>query len=90
MWQHFWPGGPAVAYAVITASALLGAATQAPLTALVLVLELTGNTEPIIVPMVLATGLATLVVRQVDGYSIYSARLQRRDVTTEPVNAIHS
>ena len=90
LWQHVWPGGPVVAYAVITAAALLGAATQAPLTALVLVLELSGNTEPIILPMVLATGLATLVVRQVDGYSIYSARLQRRDVTTEPVDAIHS
>jgi len=89
-WEHVWPGGPVVAYSVITGAALLGATTQAPLTALVLVLELTGNTGPLIAPMVLATGLATLVVRQVDGHSIYSARLPRRDVTTEPVDASHS
>ena len=91
LWQHLWAGGPVQAYAVITAAALLGAATQAPLTALVLLLELTGGaTEPVVVPMVLATTLATWVVRQVDGYSIYSARLPRRDVTTEPIDALHS
>ena len=91
LWQHVWAGGPVQAYAVITAAALLGAATQAPLTALVLLLELTGGaTEPVVVPMVLATTLATWVVRQVDGYSIYSARLPRRDVTTEPIDALHS
>jgi CIC family chloride channel protein len=90
VWEQLWPGGPVAAYAVVTAAALVGAAMQAPLTGLVLVLELTGSTEPLIVPMVLATTLATLVVRHIDGYSIYSARLPRRDVTTEPVDAIHA
>ena len=90
LWGHVWPGGPVAAFAVITAAALVGAATQAPLTGLVLVLELTGNAESLIVPMVLATTLASLVVRHLDGYSIYSARLQRRDVMTEPVDAIHA
>jgi hypothetical protein len=29
--------------------------------------------------MMAATAIATLLVRQIDGYSIYSARLPRRD-----------
>ena len=48
---------------------------QAPLAALALVLELTGTATNIMVPMVVATVLATAVSRHVDGYSIYSARL---------------
>ncbi len=90
LWQHVWPGGPVAAYAVITAAALVGAATQGPLSSLVLVLELTGSTEHLIAPMVLATALATLVVRHLDGYSIYSARLPHRDPSTEPVDAVHA
>ena len=79
LWEHLWPGGPVAAFALITAAALIGAAMQAPLSGLVLVAELTGTTESLLVPMVLATALATLAVRQIDSYSIYSARLQRRD-----------
>jgi CIC family chloride channel protein len=55
-----------------------------------LVLELTTGTRALVVPMVLATALATLVVRHVDGYSIYSARFPRRDATTEPVDPVHA
>jgi H+/Cl- antiporter ClcA len=80
LWQHLWAGGPVQAYAVITAAALLGAATQAPLTALVLLLELTGGAiEPVVVPRVLAPTLATWVVRQVD--DTRSTALACHDVT---------
>ena len=60
---------------MIGAAAMIGAAMQAPLSGLVLVLELTHSGFGIMVPMIAATVLATLVVRWVDGYSIYSARL---------------
>lgn len=90
LWQDVWPGGPVAPYAVITAAPLVGAATQGTLTGLVLVLELTEGTEHLIVPMVLATALATLVVRYIDGYSIYIARLPHRDPSTEPVDAVHA
>lgn len=42
---------------------------------LALVIELTHTADTLIVPMVVATVLATLVTRYLDGYSIYSLRL---------------
>ena len=74
-WSHLWPGSPAGAYAVIGATAMIGAGMQAPLAALTLVLELTHTGFSIMVPMLVATAVATLVARHLDGYSIYSARL---------------
>ena len=74
-WGHLWPGVPVGAYAVVGAVALAGAAMQAPLAALVLVVELTGGGTRLIVPMLAATVLSTMVCRHLDGYSIYSARL---------------
>jgi H+/Cl- antiporter ClcA len=77
-WSLAWPGSPAGAYAVVAAAAMLGAAMQAPLTGLVLMLELTSGGFGIVVPMVAATVTATVVARKVDGYSIYTARLRAR------------
>jgi chloride channel protein, CIC family len=45
----------------------------------VLVLELTHSGFSLAIPMMAATAIATLLVRQIDGYSIYSARLPRRE-----------
>jgi Amidohydrolase len=58
------------------AAAMLGAAMQAPLTGLVLVLVLTCGGFGILVPVVAATVAATVVARQVGGYSICTARLR--------------
>jgi H+/Cl- antiporter ClcA len=74
-WSLLWPGTPVGVYALIGAAAMLGAGMQAPLTALVLVLELTDTGFALMVPLVIATALATVVARRVDGYSIYSGRL---------------
>jgi CIC family chloride channel protein len=74
-WSQLWPGAPLGSYAVIGAAAMVGAGMQAPVSALVLMVELTHTTDTLIVPMVIATGLATLVARTLDGYSIYTARL---------------
>jgi CIC family chloride channel protein len=74
-WNLFWPGSPPGAYALVAAAALLGAAMQAPLASLALVLELTHSGFQIMVPMVAATVTATIVSRYIDGYSMYSARL---------------
>jgi H+/Cl- antiporter ClcA len=57
---------------------------QTPLAALALMIELTRTTDTLIVPMIAATALATVVVRYLDGYSIYSSRLPRR---SEPAPA---
>jgi len=77
-WIHFWPGTPVGAFALIGAAAMIGASMQAPLAGLVLVLELTHGGFDLVIPMMTATALATLIVRQIDGYSIYSARLPQR------------
>ncbi len=74
-WNLLWPGSPDGAYALVGAAALLGAAMQAPLAGLALILELTHSGFQIMVPMLAATVTATIVSRYIDGYSIYSARL---------------
>lgn len=77
-WNLLWPASPSGAFAMIGAAAMTGAAMQAPLAALALVLELTGTGSGLIVPMAAATVTATAVAFYVDGYSIYSARLPSR------------
>jgi H+/Cl- antiporter ClcA len=74
-WSWLWPGAPVGSYALIAAAAMIGAAMQTPLAALALVVELTRTADTLIVPMVIATMLATAVARHLDGYSIYSSRL---------------
>jgi chloride channel protein, CIC family len=83
LWIHLWPGSPAGAFAVVGAAAMIGAVMQAPLAGLVLVLELTHGGFNLAIPMMCATVIATLIVRQVDGYSIYSARLPQREASAE-------
>jgi H+/Cl- antiporter ClcA len=60
---------------MIGAAAMIGAGMQAPLAALALVLELTHSGFALMVPMAVATVIATAITRWIDGYSIYSARL---------------
>jgi len=74
-WSLAWPGSPSGAFAMVGAAAMIGAAMQAPLSGLALVLELTHSGFGLMVPMMAATILATLVAFHIDGYSIYSARL---------------
>lgn len=78
-WLELWPGTPVAAFALVGAAALSGAAMQAPVAAAVLVLELTGRSEPVLVPLLLATALATTVARYLDGYSVFSARLPSKE-----------
>jgi H+/Cl- antiporter ClcA len=84
LWLHLWPGAPLGAFAMVGAAAMIGAVMQAPLAGLVLVLELTHSGFNLAVPMMAATVIATLLVRQVDGYSIYSARLPPHDAGVAP------
>ncbi len=78
VWTHFWHGTPIGAFALIGAAAMIGATMQAPLAGLVLVMELTHSGFSLVIPMVTATLIATFIGRQIDGYSMYSARLPRQ------------
>ncbi|NNN02532.1 MAG: chloride channel protein [Acidimicrobiaceae bacterium] len=78
-WAHLWPGAPVGACALVGAAAMIGSSMQAPLAALALVTELTHSGLGVMIPMIAATTIATLVVRTLDGYSIYTARLPRHE-----------
>lgn len=83
-WSQLWPGGPVGAYAMIGAAAMMGSAMQAPLAGIALLVELTHSGFALLPPMIAATVGATLLARQVDGYSIYSARLAAHPGTRRP------
>jgi H+/Cl- antiporter ClcA len=78
-WSELWPGAPLGSYAIIGGAAVLGAAMQGPLAAIVLLLELTHHADGLMVPVLLAVVGATLVARIMGAPSIYSARLSAPD-----------
>ena len=86
-WNMLWPGAPPGAFALVGAASMLGAAMQAPLAALALLVELTGTGFGLMVPMAAATMTATAVAFYIDGYSIYSARLPARRPGGQPTSA---
>lgn len=75
VWQYIWPGSPIGVFGIIGACAVLAASTQGPVSAVVLVIELTRRLETLIVPTILATAGAVLVARLLEHRSIYSARI---------------
>ena len=74
-WLQIWPGTPLGSYAVIGGAAVLAAGMQAPLAAVVLLLELTHKVDGLMVPMLIAVAEATIISRVMNARSIYSARL---------------
>ncbi len=74
-WTQLWPGAPLGAYAIVGGAAVLGAAMQGPLAAVVLLLELTHRADSLMVPVLLAVVEATVLARVLGAPSIYSARL---------------
>jgi H+/Cl- antiporter ClcA len=79
-WSWWWPGVPPGLFALVGATAVLAATTQGPISAVVLMMELTGRDRSFIVPVLLAVSTATLVSRTVEMRSIYDARLTDEQV----------
>jgi H+/Cl- antiporter ClcA len=77
IWDHVWQGASMGSCAVIGACAFLAAASQGPVSALVMVLELTRHVDTTMAPMLLAVTGAMLAARKFDARSIYSIRLER-------------
>jgi CIC family chloride channel protein len=75
-WVHLWPGARIGSYTIIGGGAFLAAAMQGPLSAVVLVLELTRNFDSLMAPTLLAVAEATVIARRLGAPSIYSARLR--------------
>jgi CIC family chloride channel protein len=79
-WSWAWPGVPPGLFAIIGGAAVVAATTQGPISAVVLMMELTGRDRSFIVPLVLAVATATLVARTIEMRSIYDARLTDEEV----------
>ena len=71
--------GPVGAYALVGMGALVAGATHAPLTAILIIFELTYDYE-LIVPLMAACILSTLASRQLDKANIYTHKLLRRGI----------
>ena len=79
-WSWLWPGVPAGEFALVGAAAVLAATTQGPISAMVLLMELTGRDRSFIVPLLLGVVTATLISRTIERRSIYDARLTDEQV----------
>jgi CIC family chloride channel protein len=73
-------GVPLGLSAVLGAGAVLAATTQGPISAVVLMIELTGRDRSFMAPLLLAVITATLVSRMIEPRSIYDARLSDKEV----------
>jgi CIC family chloride channel protein len=79
-WSSVWPGVPPGLFAIVGAAAVLAATTHGPISAIVLVMELTARDRSFILPLVLAVVTATIVARTLDPRSIYDARFSKREI----------
>jgi CIC family chloride channel protein len=70
------------AYALVGMAATTAASIHAPLTAAVLVFELSGD-YAMVVPLILATAVSTSLSRAIGGESVYATELRRRGVRWE-------
>ncbi len=78
--------GPAGAYALVGMGAVFAGAARAPITAVIIMFELTGD-YTIILPLMLAIVVATGVSKFLMHDTIYSAKLRRRGVDMSPARA---
>ena len=80
-------------YALIGMAAATAASIHAPMTAAVMVFELSGD-YGVVLPLLLATAVATAVSRAAGSQSVYEAELQKRglawDVTLEGRRLVNS
>ena len=79
-WNSIWPGVPPGLFAVLGAGAVLAATTHGPISAVVLVMELTGQDRSFVLPLLLIVVTATIVARTLDSRSIYDARFSKQEI----------
>ncbi len=80
-------GGPASAYALVGMAAVFAGGARAPITAVVIVFELTGEYS-LILPLMLAVVVASAVAGAITSDTVYTAKLLRRGIDIdEPADA---
>jgi CIC family chloride channel protein len=73
---------PPGAYAMVGMAAFFSSAAHAPITAILILFEMTGDYD-IILPLMLATVVSTLISRMLSRDSIYTLKLTRRGIHLE-------
>jgi chloride channel protein, CIC family len=79
--NRFLPGGvaPQGAYSLVGMAAVFSGAARAPITAIIIVFEMTRN-YAIILPVMIAVVVSTFVAQRLNRESIYTIKLKRRGV----------
>jgi CIC family chloride channel protein len=79
--HHLLPGltGPAGAYGLVGMGAVFAGAARAPITAVIIIFELTGDYR-IILPLMFAIALAAGISNRLSGDTIYTLKLRRRGI----------
>ncbi len=70
-WSYLAPSTDKRSYAVLGVAGVLAASTQAPISTLAFVLELTRTTEPLLVPMMIVIAEASLIYRRFESKTTY-------------------
>ncbi len=87
--HHFFPGitAPPGAYSLVGMAAFFSGAAHAPITAILMLFEMTGNYH-IILPLMLATVISNILSAFINPESIYIRKLTRRGVYLRPGHEI--
>ena len=82
--HSWWPAltGPAGAYALVGMAAVFAGAARAPITAVLIVFEMS-NDYRLILPLMMATVISTLLAEHLFRESIYTLKLTRRGIRLE-------
>lgn len=88
--DSFWPTATAGtgAYALVGMGAVVAAATHAPITAILIIFELTGS-YTIILPLMISCIIATLLSTRFQPASIYTLKLLRRGIDIHRGQAVN-
>jgi CIC family chloride channel protein len=78
---------PEGAFALVGMAAVFSAAARAPITAIIIVFEMTRN-YAIILPLMMAVVVSTLIAQRLSHESIYTLKLMRRGVDIHPQEAV--
>jgi CIC family chloride channel protein len=70
---------PSGAYAVVGMAAVFAGAARAPITAIIIIFEMTRDYE-VILPLMLAVVISTIVARQINPETIYTTKIRREGV----------
>jgi CIC family chloride channel protein len=79
--------GPVGAYALVGMAAVFAGAAHAPMTAMLIIFEMSDSYE-MILPLMLATGISTVVSRYLRRDSLYTLALARRGIRLEQGRAV--